>query len=339
MANPQVENGFVSVANELWDEIIRRNFTKRQKDILYFVLRLSYGCRNKSAFVPKLKDFELCGVGKTHITNELKYLVECRVIAWDKAECAFAINKDYEKWQVSPVAGWNREEFNNLIHQNLAKKLPKQEHEIPEKVTEIVTSENNGYRNSNQQVTETVTEELPKQEPLSGLNPCGSKAEGVSKDSIKDSIKNNITTTDIEPAESDPLIQIQDAYCDLHEKLPFNLSQKDLSLMREVVELEIPAQFVIKTMQDTFALKKRRATENVVPFKKPSSFTYYENPILDAWRNHQDKIKPFPKGGQSNVQVNAGDASTRRTDSQNPAPESNKTGWIRTSRNADLQVR
>ncbi|MEY9095379.1 replication protein [Paenibacillus sp. RC84] len=343
MANPQTENGFISVANELWDEIIRRNFSKRQKDILYFILRLSYGCRNKSAFVPKLKDFELCGVGKTHITNELKFLVECRVIVWEKEESAFSINKDYEKWQVSPVSAWSREEFNNLIHQNLARKLPKQELQSTEKVTEMVTATDQGYQNGNHVVTETVTEELPKRELSSGSNPCGSKAEDVPKDSIKDSIKNsiknNITTTVIEPPENDPLLQLQDAYCSLHGKMPFNLTQRDLGSMREMIDLEIPVPFIVQVMQRSYEAKRDRAKKEITPFKQPNSFGYYENAILDAWRGHQSKVKPFPKGGQENAALNAGDADAGRTDRSDRTPESNKTGWIRTKRNAELQVR
>lgn len=164
----QLENGYIRIANELWDEIIRRDFTKRQKDILLFIWRLSYGCSKKTAIIPKLKNFSLCGVGHTNITSELKYLETMKVISWDKENTIFSFNKDYNVWQVTPVRGWDDETFNELIHLNITTK---------------------SYQNNNlskQEVIESITEKLLKQELLEPAKPSGSKDEGLSKDSIKD---------------------------------------------------------------------------------------------------------------------------------------------------------
>lgn len=168
MADVQVENGYIRIANEIWDEIIRRDFSKRQKDILLFIWRLSYGCSKKTAIVPKLKHFSLCGVGSTNITQELKYLQDMKVISWDREQMIFSFNKNYELWQVSPVRGWDDEIFDELIHLNISKK----------------TSQINNL--SKQEVINSISEKLLKQEVLEPEIPCGSKAEGMSKDSIKD---------------------------------------------------------------------------------------------------------------------------------------------------------
>src|SRR5690606_29506576 len=121
-----------------------------------------------SAHIPMLKHFSLCGVGKTHIRKELEFLIGCRVIEWDQQNMIFSFVKDYEKWQISPVREWNYEEFNSLLALNLSvNQLPKQE--LP--VTKTGTS---GYQNGNLQdksVTETVTDQLPKQEPFEPENP------------------------------------------------------------------------------------------------------------------------------------------------------------------------
>jgi phage replication O-like protein O len=161
----QLENGYIRIANEIWDEIIRRDFTKRQKDILQFILRLSYGCNNKVAHIPLLKDFALCGVGQNHIKQELNYLRECKVIDWDRSEMTFSFNKKYDFWQMSPVKGWDKERFKELIHCN-------------------ITSQNGNF--PKQELPERGSTDFPKREVVEPEIPYGTKGEEVSKDSIKD---------------------------------------------------------------------------------------------------------------------------------------------------------
>ncbi|WP_411735024.1 replication protein [Paenibacillus sp. M2] len=158
------KNGFVGIANQIWDEVIRRDFTKRQKDILLFIWRLSYGCNQEIAIIPMLKDFALCGVGKGHIGAELKHLENCKVITRNNSEYRF--NENYDYWQISPVKGWDGNRFDELIYTNLinAKKMRKQ-------VTETVTVqdeeiEGNPAAASYQNGDSPDAEELPKQEPI-----------------------------------------------------------------------------------------------------------------------------------------------------------------------------
>lgn len=233
MANPQIENGYLRIANEIWDEIIRRDFSKRQLAILHLILRLSYGCKRKEANIPRLKDFEICGVGRTHISKELNYLEQCRVITWDKDSMLFKPNKDYEKWQVNPVKGWDEEEYKSLIHLNLTKKSYQNGNF---EVTKTVTSQEGGYQNSNQKVTETVTSELPKQEPQGALNPYVPTVEEGSKDNIKDSVKdsNNIVV-DKEGSENHNLPNEEGRPCPRQDsvsatpELSADLSQSEIS--------------------------------------------------------------------------------------------------------------
>ena len=78
--NPQPTDAHIRISHAIHRELIRRKFTQRQRDILDFILTLSWGCRKPSAIIPQLKDFELCGVRKNHIRNELQQLVKAGVI-------------------------------------------------------------------------------------------------------------------------------------------------------------------------------------------------------------------------------------------------------------------
>ncbi len=195
MTDSRKKNGFVGIANQIWEEVIRRDFTKRQKDILLFLWRLSYGCNQGTAVVPMLKDFSLCGVGKTNITNELKYLENCNVIAWKRCVNEFSFNEDFVYWQVSPVRGWDDGRFKELIGINLAQAKSNKE-KVIKSITEQGTEELSKQElPENHGVIKTITEnenELLKQEPpvieiitATPPEPIQDAASGAPKDNIK----------------------------------------------------------------------------------------------------------------------------------------------------------
>lgn len=162
MVSPQLEKGFIGIANDIWDEIISRKFTERQQKILKLILRLSYGCQKKSAIIPLLTHFELCGVRIQDAKKEITYLKECKVIEWNEKQL-YALNKNYDEWRVSLVKEWNKDRFKELISLNL----------------------------SMNKVTKSVNGDLRKVEVKEGGNPCGSKDEGTPKDMFKNNIKDS----------------------------------------------------------------------------------------------------------------------------------------------------
>lgn len=208
MANPQKENGYVGIANALWDEVIRRDFSKRHTAILMLIWRMSYGCQRREATIPRLQDFSLCGVGPNHIANELEYLEGCKVITWDRDRGSFQINKDYDLWQISPTKGWDSERYKSLVHRNLEAprkgkvNFPKQEEELDEELPE--TGSESSSENFPKQEAAEVSEhdetsqnrklELPKTGSEKADEPNDGALSELQKDSIKDIKKdlNNI---------------------------------------------------------------------------------------------------------------------------------------------------
>lgn len=191
MANPQPENGFVKLANEIWNEIIRRDFSKRQKDIILFIWRLSYGCGKKTALVPLLKDFELCGIGYQNIRKEIDHLSNCKVVSWDKNRNIFSVNKDYDQWQISPVKGWDEKKFKDLISKNLdEKKISTSQNK---KLESRSVNGNLLFASQNKKwlLLKIRSHSFLKREARLPSNPCGCKKKGVSKDINKNNIKNN----------------------------------------------------------------------------------------------------------------------------------------------------
>ncbi|WP_339307636.1 replication protein [Paenibacillus sp. FSL R5-0519] len=201
MASPQLGNGYIGIANEIWDEIISRKFTERQQKILKLVLRLSYGCQKKEAVIPLLKHFELCGVRIQDAKKEIVYLQQCKVIMWDGNQ-VYSLNKNYDEWRVNLVKEWDKDKFSELISINLSAK------KVTKSVTEKEQKHAGSYEKCNSEVTKSVTDELRKVEVEEGPIPCGSKSEGTSKDMFKDSIKVSCCLSDpdsvFEPYKGNP---------------------------------------------------------------------------------------------------------------------------------------
>lgn len=125
MANPQVEEGYIRIANEIWDQLTMRDFTKRQRAIIDLVLRLSYGCGKKYAHIPTLNSFALAGVRPNHIRAELEKLEAARVLTWDREAMLFEFNKRYSQWGIPVIQTADNDKLGELIALNLSGRLPK----------------------------------------------------------------------------------------------------------------------------------------------------------------------------------------------------------------------
>lgn len=177
MADVQLENGYIRIATELMNEIIRRDFSKRQLAVLHFIIRLSYGCRRKDCLIDKFNSFEVAGINKVDIKKELKFLRSCGVINWDEITMIFSINKDYEKWQISPLKGFDKEKFDQLIHKNLKEKVSKTLTDLENIVSKTLTD-------LGEKVSKLLTSELVKHL----LEVLGKSWESKSEEALKDSI-------------------------------------------------------------------------------------------------------------------------------------------------------
>lgn len=71
---------------------IEGNFSKRQAKILAFITFLARQNNEGVAYIPKLRYFENCGVGRNHIRRELLGLVKKHVVIWNEDKMLFQIN-------------------------------------------------------------------------------------------------------------------------------------------------------------------------------------------------------------------------------------------------------
>ena len=99
MANPQLKNGYIKIANSLYEEIMLRNFSKREINAILLIIRNTYGCDKKFAIIPQYtKFFGACGIYKQDIKKVLEKLESHKVIKWDKNTNIFGFNKNFDEY-------------------------------------------------------------------------------------------------------------------------------------------------------------------------------------------------------------------------------------------------
>lgn len=98
--SPQVEDGHIKIANELFEAIMAFSFTSHQLKVLLAVLRKTYGYGKKEDDVSASQLGALCRLHRPHVTAALNSLAEMGVIYKRAGNYGtlIGINKDYSSW-------------------------------------------------------------------------------------------------------------------------------------------------------------------------------------------------------------------------------------------------
>lgn len=106
MANPQKENGYVPISNELIDQLSKVNLNGTQFKIILVVLRYTYGFNRKSWKLSTSFISEGTHCHVKQITRELKKLIDMNIISVNQnfkgtSSRILCLNKNYDQWNVN----------------------------------------------------------------------------------------------------------------------------------------------------------------------------------------------------------------------------------------------
>ena len=167
----QLEDGFVRIANELYDAILRAPFSKRELLIVLAVIRKTYGFGKKEDDVTMTQLAEITGLARSHVSETVHALAAKNVFLIRDGEHGkiISIHKRHSLWKLVPESG------------QIPKtgRVPKREHDRPESGT--VASQNGNNSVPNREITRPEsghTIDNPKRQ-LQKTTPIGSDPIGT----------------------------------------------------------------------------------------------------------------------------------------------------------------
>lgn len=131
--NPQLENGYTKVANEILEKLAKTRLSSYEWQVIMAIFRKTYGFSKKEDWIANSQLCNLTGIHKAHISRTVKKLKDKNIVTQTGNKISF--NKYYPE-------------------------LPKQVTLLPNEVTGVTQTGNNSYLNRRtQKKKETITKE------------------------------------------------------------------------------------------------------------------------------------------------------------------------------------
>jgi phage replication O-like protein O len=96
LANPQLENGYTKISNELLEAICKTRLSDYEHRVLMMIIRKTYGFNKKADWICLKKLSDDTEIRLPHISRTITNLLERNIISKQKRKVS--IQKDYEKW-------------------------------------------------------------------------------------------------------------------------------------------------------------------------------------------------------------------------------------------------
>lgn len=100
MSTPQLEDGFVRIANELLEAILGGGFSQRELLVLLTIMRKTYGFQKSEDDMSASQIGDMCKLARPHVTTTLNLLAQRNVITKRPGRfgAIVGIQKDRRKW-------------------------------------------------------------------------------------------------------------------------------------------------------------------------------------------------------------------------------------------------
>lgn len=99
MANPQIENGFTRIANEILEHLCLAGINGSEYRILISVIRKTYGFNKKKDYISLTQYQKLTTMNRPQAVKTIKSLVSKRILLKDNS--VYKLNKNWEEWVVA----------------------------------------------------------------------------------------------------------------------------------------------------------------------------------------------------------------------------------------------
>jgi phage replication O-like protein O len=106
MANPQVEDGYTPIANEILEALARTKLSPNESRILFFLIRKTYGWKKKTDWISLSQFSKGTWLDRRNAHKAVKRLSDKRMVVIcrdDIKHPRYSFQKDYQKWRMSYV--------------------------------------------------------------------------------------------------------------------------------------------------------------------------------------------------------------------------------------------
>ena len=97
MANPQLENGFTMVANEILEALVKINLSSYESRVLWFIIRKTYGWHRPSDWIALSQIVKGTGIDKRNVWRTMKSLERRNLIIRPNPK-QLGFQKNYALW-------------------------------------------------------------------------------------------------------------------------------------------------------------------------------------------------------------------------------------------------
>lgn len=107
MSNPQVENGYAKIANELLEMFAHTNLSGREWQVLFVIIRKTYGYQKKQDAISYSQFYESTGIKTKNLPVVIKQLESKGLIVIDRSGYMgkYTLNKVSPKWGIPQIGG------------------------------------------------------------------------------------------------------------------------------------------------------------------------------------------------------------------------------------------
>ena len=173
MSNPQIENGFTRIANEILEALCKVNLSPYESRIFWFLARKTYGHQKKMDRISLSQFSEGTGIEKPNVRRTIRSLVDKRMVMTDKERfnrILYGIQKDYDQWGGLSVETVSMEtlsvqtvsaETKNIVsrdNETVSVQTPTKERKKKERVKDEPSPSFNGFTKGNGTSESTLEE-------------------------------------------------------------------------------------------------------------------------------------------------------------------------------------
>ncbi len=128
MSGPQLEDGYVRIANELVEALARVRLAGQECQVVWTVIRKTYGFNKKADQIPLGQIHEMTGISRVKASRLIHGLVSKKILSitnnGDRKALTIGINKQYADWRPIPKKGNIPNNGDRSIPQNGNSSIP-----------------------------------------------------------------------------------------------------------------------------------------------------------------------------------------------------------------------